>query len=164
MGTREPAGVAAWRAMLLAYNAAMRAIETELDRAGGIPLTWYDVLLELNAAPEGRLRMQEVADRVVLSRTRVSRLVDEMVVAGLVRKTRDDTDRRVVWATMTEPGGRAFRKTAPLYLRCIEQFFSRHLSGDEKVAVARALTKVNDANSGGVGVPEVPKAAARTAR
>jgi DNA-binding MarR family transcriptional regulator len=73
--------------MLLAYNAAMRTIDAELARAHAIPLTWYDVLLELNAAPDRRLRMQELADRVVLSRTRVSRLVDDIVAAGLVTKT-----------------------------------------------------------------------------
>jgi DNA-binding MarR family transcriptional regulator len=128
-----------------------------VDRVGAISLTWYDVLLELNAAPDGRLRMQEVADRVVLSRTRVSRLADEMVAAGLVTKARDDTDRRVVWATITEPGARAFRETAPLYLRSIEQYFSRRLSADEKTVVARALTKVNDANSDPLGTPTTRK-------
>src|SRR3954468_8756310 len=80
---RDDTGLRAWRAMLLAYNAAVRAIDTELAGAHAIPLTWYDVLLELDAAPDRRLRMQELADRVVLSRTRVSRLVDEIAAAGL---------------------------------------------------------------------------------
>ncbi len=156
MGTTDQAGVEAWRAMLLAYNSAMRAIDAELARAGSIPLTWYDVLLELNAAPEGRLRMQDLSDRVVLSRTRISRLVDDMANAGLVGKTRDDDDRRVVWATITASGRRGFRATAPLYLRCIEAHFSVHLTEDEKTVVRTALHKVSTAHAGVSAGPQRP--------
>ena len=81
--------VSAWRALLTAHAGALRAIEEELARAGTIPLPWYDVLLELNAAPGRRLRMSELADRVVLSRTRVSRVVDELVE----RRPRSPRDR-----------------------------------------------------------------------
>lgn len=140
------AGVRAWRAMLLAYNAAMRAIDTEFDRTGTIPLTWYDVLLELNGAPGRRLRMQELADRVVLSRTRVSRLVDEMARAGLVAKTPDESDRRSVWACLTDDGAREHRKTAPKYLHSIEAFFAAHLTEDEKKTLAEALERVHAAH------------------
>jgi DNA-binding MarR family transcriptional regulator len=128
--------------MLLAYNAAMRTIDAELARAHAIPLTWYDVLLELNAAPDRRLRMQELADRVVLSRTRVSRLVDDIVAAGLVTKTREEDDRRVVWTTITDRGRAELKATAPLYLRSIQTHFASHLTADEQAVVAAALTKV----------------------
>ncbi len=147
MSASDDKGLAAWRAMLLAYNAALRAIDSDLTRSGTIPLTWYDVLLELNAGPGRRLRMNDLAERVVLSRTRVSRLVDEMVSAGLVEKIRDEEDRRVVWAAMTRSGERAFRTTAPQYLRRIEEHFSRHLTDEEKRVMAAALTKVRDAHA-----------------
>jgi DNA-binding MarR family transcriptional regulator len=101
------------------------------------------VLLELRGADDGRLQMQELGRRVVLSRTRVSRLVDEMTVPGLVGKVRDEDDRRVVWATITDDGVAALRKTAPLYLRGIETHFSAYLTGTEKEVVATALTKVS---------------------
>lgn len=149
----DDAGVRAWRAMLLAYNAAMRAIDTEFDRAGTIPLTWYDVLLELTAAPEQRLRMQELADRVVLSRTRVSRLVDEMARAGLVAKTQDEADRRSVWACLTEAGAREHRETAPKYMRSIEEYFAAHLTEDEKNTLAEALERVHAAHVQGQAHP-----------
>jgi DNA-binding MarR family transcriptional regulator len=139
----DDAGLAAWRAMLQAHSAALRAIDAELARAATIPLTWYDVLLELRGADDGRLQMQELGRRVVLSRTRVSRLVDEMVTDGLVGKARDEDDRRVVWATITDAGVAALRATAPLYLRGIETHFSAHLTGTEKAVVAAALTKVS---------------------
>jgi DNA-binding MarR family transcriptional regulator len=146
MTSHDDAGLNAWRAMLLAYNAAMRAIDEDLEASGSIPLTWYDVLLELNAAADGRLRMQELADRVVLSRTRVSRLVDEMVIDNLVVKVRDDADRRVVWAQITDVGRKSFRQTAPRYLRGIEQHFSSHLTNTERKVLATALGKVTAAH------------------
>jgi DNA-binding MarR family transcriptional regulator len=145
--SRSDSGLDAWRAMLLAYNAAMRAIDADLEASGSIPLTWYDVLLELNAAPGGRLRMQELADRVVLSRTRVSRLVDEMVTDNLVEKNRDDLDRRVVWAQITDVGRKSFRQTAPRYLRGIEEHFSSCLTNTERKVLATALGKVTTAHA-----------------
>ena len=78
----------AWRAMLLAHHRTVRAMESELDRSGAIPLTWYDVLLELRSSADG-LRMQALSGRVVLSRTRVSRLVDELERDGLVQRMPD---------------------------------------------------------------------------
>ncbi|WP_235079421.1 MarR family winged helix-turn-helix transcriptional regulator [Amycolatopsis orientalis] len=135
-------GLDAWRAMLLAHSAALRAIETDVQRGGTVPLTWYDVLLELNAAGKKGLRMAEVADRVVLSRTRVSRLVDEMVRAGLVTKRPEPDDRRVSWAVITDEGVRALRKTAPVYLKSIERHFSAHISDEEAAVLGKALQRV----------------------
>ncbi|MGQ0841538.1 MarR family winged helix-turn-helix transcriptional regulator [Actinokineospora sp.] len=139
-------GIEAWRAVLLSYNAALRAIEHELDRVGTVPLTWYDVLLELNGAGKSGLRMRELADRVVLSRTRVSRLVDEMARAGLVRKETDTNDRRVVWALLTSEGRTTFRRTVPVYLAGIEKHFAAHLTDEEKKITTAALLKVADAH------------------
>jgi DNA-binding MarR family transcriptional regulator len=140
--------VAAWRALLLAQNAVLRAIEAALARAGQIPLTWYDVLLELNAAPERRLRMQDLAGRVVLSRTRVSRLVDELVTQGLVQRQPDPTDGRASFAVITRAGRDALRKAAPIYLSGIDQYFTRHLSDEEQATIVRALGRVVAAYSG----------------
>jgi DNA-binding MarR family transcriptional regulator len=132
----------AWRAMLLAHNAAVRAIESDVLRGGSVPLTWYDVLLELNAVGTCGLRMRELADRVVLSRTRVSRMVEEMVQAGLVTKRPEPDDRRVSWAVITPEGTQALRETAPVYLRSIRQHFSAHLTDEEAAVISQALTKV----------------------
>lgn len=153
----DDAGIEAWRAMLLAHNAALRAIDTELSRSGGIPLTWYDVLLEVKAAPEGRLRMQELADRVVLSRTRVSRLVDEMVAAGLVTKTKDQDDRRVNWAEITKEGAARLRQAAPTYLAGINTHFASHLTEEEKKTLAEALLRVHKAHQRLPLAPPPPK-------
>ncbi|MFE0189662.1 MarR family winged helix-turn-helix transcriptional regulator [Streptomyces sp. NPDC059008] len=140
----------AWRALLLAHNAAVRAIESDVQRDGRIPLTWYDVLLELKDAGERGLRMQEVANRVVLSRTRVSRLVDEMVRVGLVTKQADPADKRVSWAAITEEGAAALKETAPVYLRSIRRHFSAHLTDEEAAVITEALLKV--AQGGGTEI------------
>lgn len=137
--------VEAWRALLLAHNAAVRAIESDVQRNGRIPLTWYDVLLELRGAGEQGLRMQEVAERVVLSRTRVSRLVDEMARSGLVRKQPDPADKRVTWAVINDEGRAALRETAPVYMRGIQEHFARYLTDEETAVITAALLRVAQA-------------------
>jgi DNA-binding MarR family transcriptional regulator len=138
--------VAAWRALLLAHNRAVRAIEADLAATEAIPLGWYDVLLELQAEPDG-LRMQDLGDRAVLSRTRVSRLVDELEARGLVSRRPDPNDGRAMIAAITPSGREVFRSTAPLYLARIDEHFGRHLTARELEVVARALTKVVDAHT-----------------
>ncbi|MFE9423858.1 MarR family winged helix-turn-helix transcriptional regulator [Kitasatospora sp. NPDC006697] len=142
MSNGDTTSLDAWRALLMAHSAAVRAIEADVQRGGTVPLTWYDVLLELRAAGADGLRMQELSDRVVLSRTRVSRLVDEMARVGLVRKQQDGTDKRVNWASITEEGAQALRETAPVYLRSIHRHFSAYLTEEETHVLAEALLRV----------------------
>ena len=131
--------------MLLAHSRALRAIESDLEAAGTIPLTWYDVLLELNGAG-GRLRMQELGERVVLSRTRVSRLVDALERRGLVAREPDDTDGRVTHAAITADGKKVLRATAPAYRNGIQEHFTQHLTDEEQQVIATALSRVVDAH------------------
>jgi DNA-binding MarR family transcriptional regulator len=138
-----PETFAAWRALLLAHHACVRAIESDLDAERLLPLTWYDVLLELRSVPEG-LRMQELGQRVVLSRTRVSRLVDELEQGGLVTRRADPADGRATIATITAAGEDAFRATAPVYLAKIDEHFNAHLSARERAVIATALQRVAD--------------------
>ncbi|HEU5267914.1 MAG TPA: helix-turn-helix domain-containing protein, partial [Jatrophihabitans sp.] len=79
-------GVRAWAALLQVHAALVPVLDRELQSATGLSLAWYDVLLELNAAPGRRLPMTELGEKVVLSRTRVSRVVDELSRAGLVER------------------------------------------------------------------------------
>jgi DNA-binding MarR family transcriptional regulator len=141
----EPEGIGAWRALLRAHAAVVREIEREVDHATRLPLTSYDVLLELANAPDRRLRMQELADRVTLSRSRVSRVVDDLVRVGLVAREPDPSDGRASFAVLTPVGRTALRKAAPVYLRGIETHFLAHLSPDERATIERALQRVVDA-------------------
>lgn len=138
--------VAAWRAVLLAEDRVVRAIERDLAGAGLIPLTWYDVLLELAAASDGCLRMQQLGARVVLSRTRVSRLVTELEGERLVERRPDPNDGRATLATITPAGKQALRRAAPVYLAGIEDHFTRHLTVAEQQAIVGGLQRVIDAH------------------
>jgi DNA-binding MarR family transcriptional regulator len=141
--------VAAWRSVLLAQDRVIRAIERDLADAGEVPLSWYDVLLELNAAPGRCLRMQELSDRVVLSRSRVSRLVDDLDREGFVERRPDPDDGRATLACLTPAGRGALRRAAPVYLRGIERYFTAHLDEGERAVIARALQRVIDAHHRG---------------
>ena len=142
----DPEPYAAWRALLLAQSRALRAIELDLEHAGVIPLTWYDVLLELNSAPDRRLRMADLGLRVVLSRTRVSRLVAELEGKRLVTRVPDPSDGRATLATITPEGRAALRRAAPVYLEGIDRHFTRHLSASEQAAIADGLHRVIEAH------------------
>jgi DNA-binding MarR family transcriptional regulator len=139
---RDDEGIAAWAALLRCHAALVGRLEQELLSERGIPFAWYDVLLVLNSAPDRRLRMSELGDRVVVSRTRVSRIVDEMVGAGLVVREPDPADRRSWFATITKEGRSALRRAAPVYLRGIDTHFSRHLTAEERRAIRRGLERV----------------------
>lgn len=115
--------------------------------AGTIPLAWYDVLLELRGA-DGPLPMQELGERVVLSRTRVSRLVQELEAQGLAKRTPHAGDGRSTLASITAAGRRALRSAAPIYMAGIEQHFTRHLTAAQQRAVATGLARVADAHDG----------------
>jgi DNA-binding MarR family transcriptional regulator len=134
--------IAAWRAVLLAQHRVVQAIERELADEGMIPLSWYDVLLELSASSDEGLRMQDLGERVVLSRSRVSRLVDELERRGLVERCADPTDGRATLACLTADGRTEFRRAARVYLRGIEEYFSRHLTEDERRVIAGGLARV----------------------
>ena len=118
--------VRAWASVLRVHAAVVPRLERELA-AVGMPLSWYDVLLELNAAPDRRLRMTELGARAVLSRERVSRVVDELERAGLVRRERNPDDGRSLLAVITDEGRARLRAAAPTYLAGIERHFGAHL-------------------------------------
>jgi len=140
--------VDAWRALITANALVIEKIERALVEAGLPPLGWYDVLLELNAAPGRRLRMQDLAARVVLSRTRVSRLVDEIARAGLVERVPDPDDGRATFATITPLGRTKLRRAAPRYLAGIEQHFTSLFTAKERDTLTTLLQRVAARHAG----------------
>jgi DNA-binding MarR family transcriptional regulator len=144
----EPDGLAAFAALLKVQAAVVRRLEERLEEHRLVPIAQYDVLLELNSAPGRRLRMQQLSDRVVLSRSRVSRVVDEMEQADLVRREPDPDDKRAAFAVITDDGRAALRKAAPVYLQGIDDEFLSHLSAGERKSLERSLRKVLDAHRG----------------
>ena len=135
-------GVAGWAALRRCHAGVVARLEQELQAARGLSLAWYDVLLVLASAPERRLRMTELGERVVVSRTRVSRIVDEMVGAGLVARQSDAADRRSWFASITPQGRWTLRRAATVHRGGIDSHFSRHLSAEERRVLRQGLERV----------------------
>jgi DNA-binding MarR family transcriptional regulator len=131
-----------WGALLKVHAALVPRLDRELQEAHGLPLTWYDVLLELNGAPERRLTMGQLGSVVAVSRTRVSRVVDELTRAGLVTREPNPHDGRSAFAALTPAGRAALRKAAPTYLAALHREFADHLTAHETEVLAIALRKV----------------------
>ena len=138
-GADDPV-VDAWRGLLVAHSRLVPAVEADLRAAGQVPLSWYDVLLELNAAPDRRLRMSELGHRAVLSRTRVSRIVDELAAAGLAERQPDQADGRSSFAVLTAAGRDALRRAWPVYREAIR----RHLTAGLTLPQCRELAALLD--------------------
>jgi DNA-binding MarR family transcriptional regulator len=154
------AGLAAWRKLITAHALLIEQIDRDLAAAGCIPLQWYDVLVELLEAPEQRLRMSELARRVVLSRSTLTHLAARLEGEGLLRRERVDTDRRGAYAVLTDDGREAMRKAWPVYAHGIAGYFAAHLSEEEadqlRDLLARVLTMNRPATDGQAGTREEP--------
>lgn len=151
----DPEGLVAWEAFVFAHAAAVGRIERDLREAGHIPLTWYDVLAALGETPDHRLRLSELATEVVLSRSGLTRLLDRVERAGLIRREPAVDDRRGAYAVLTPAGEAALLATWPDYARGIMRHFADHLDAAELRLLAAALGRVRV----GVGVASVPAAA-----
>jgi DNA-binding MarR family transcriptional regulator len=134
--------IGAWAALLRTHAALVPRMSRRVQQATGLPLTWYDVLLELNAAPGKRLTMQQLGEVVVLSRSRASRVVDELAGAGLVRRDPHPDDRRSAFAVLTDTGRAALRRAAPVYLASIREEFASRLSAADLHRLRRILEKL----------------------
>jgi DNA-binding MarR family transcriptional regulator len=134
--------VDAWRGLLVAHSKLVPAVEADLRAAGQVPLSWYDVLLELNAAPGRKLRMSELGHRAVLSRTRVSRVIDELAAAGLAERQPDQADGRSSFAVLTDQGRDALRRAWPVYREAIRRHLMARLSADQCRELAALLGQV----------------------
>jgi len=133
--------IAAWAALLRTHAAVLPKLERALVPTG-LPLTWYDVLLVVNAAPDRRLRMSELGRQAVVSRERVSRVVTELEQHGLIQRQPNPDDKRSSFAAITPEGRRRLRSAAPSYLAAVEQHFLSHLTDSEIRTLTKALGKL----------------------
>ncbi|WP_431970154.1 MarR family winged helix-turn-helix transcriptional regulator [Nocardia sp. bgisy134] len=136
---RSHPAVSAWAALLQVHAKLVPELDAELRRTTGLPLSWYDVLLELNGPQP--LRMSDLGEQVVLSRTRVSRLVTELESHGLVLRESNPDDGRSAFVSITDTGRQRLRAAAPHYLAAIERRFTG-LDTTELDAISSALRKV----------------------
>lgn len=135
----------AWRHFITAHALLIDRMNRELVAADLIPLNWYDVLIELAEAPDQRLRLSDLADKVVLSRSGLTRLVDRLEKAGLLLRESAEQDRRGAFAVITEAGLGALRSAWRVYGAGIERHFAYHLTDDEARLFGDALARMIDA-------------------
>ena len=144
--TTQPtdASMAAWRSFLEAHAAVTRRLDEELQAAAGLPLSWYDVLVQLQEAG-GRRRMSDLADAVLLTRSNCTRLVDRMEREGLVARHADADDARSRWAVLTAAGSKRLADAAPVHLDGIERMFARFLTDADTKRFSRGFGAMVDA-------------------
>ena len=141
----EPSQAAVWEGLFRTVAALMRVFESELLEAEGLSLSWYDVLVLLHYAPDGRLRLWELADGVVLTRSGITRLLDRMEKEGLLRREASQEDRRGAYAVLTEKGLEVTLRADRAHSRSIQQHFGQHLTEDDLRALSGAVGKVREA-------------------
>ena len=134
-------GLEAWSALLRAHARLVRRLETDLEKETGLALADFDVLAQL-AVAGGRLRMTELADRALISRSGMTRRVARLVGAGLVRRADADGDARGVMVALTKLGVARLTETAPVHARAIADLFVARLDDRELAALEHSLEKV----------------------
>ena len=135
-------GIETWRIFLQAHATVVRRLEAELEAEGEISLADLDVLIQLANAPTGRLRMSELADTVRLRRSGMTRRIDRLEAAGLVKRHECAADRRGAFAGITDDGLARLRAARPTHLHGIREHFIERLDDDELTAIRDALTKL----------------------
>jgi DNA-binding MarR family transcriptional regulator len=126
----------AWQAFLHAHHQITRKLDAELRSEHELPLNDYDVLLRLARAPGRRLRMTDLAERVMMSPSGLTRVVDRLAAEGLVRRERYDGDARVMLAQLTDKGRQVLRRAAKTHRRGIRE----HFTGQMTLAQLREVT------------------------
>jgi len=132
----------AWPRFVTAYAIVITRIEERLKAAGLPGLAWYDVLWALERASRGRLRMHELAEKTVISRSNITRLVDRMEAASLVARDRDCSDRRGAFAVLTTTGRVMRRKMWTVYGVAITELFDGHLNAAETMQMRSILDRI----------------------
>jgi DNA-binding MarR family transcriptional regulator len=134
-------GLDAWTALLRAYATLVRQLDFDLEQETGLALADFDVLAQL-AVADGELRMTELADRALLSRSGMTRRVARLVETGLVRRATPDADGRGVVVALTDAGVARLTETAPVHARGIARLFVKQLDDRELAVLESALAKV----------------------
>jgi DNA-binding MarR family transcriptional regulator len=135
--------LSAWRGMLRAHAGLTRELDAELTREHDLPLSSYEVLLFLADAEDGRMRMSELADSVLLSRSGLTRLVDRLERQGLLKRERCESDARGLFAEITPEGRRVFDAARHTHLDGVRKLFLSRFSRAELRALGALWQKLD---------------------
>jgi DNA-binding MarR family transcriptional regulator len=144
----------AWRGFVHAHARLTRRLDEELQAAHRLSLAEYDALLQLANAPGRRLRMSVLADRVLLSRSGITRLVDRLVAAGMVERTTCTTDARGAEAALTADGLDRLRAASATHLDGVGRLFLDVVTAEERDVLTRAFGRVLDNVGRGVNAAD----------
>lgn len=136
--------LAAWKAFIHAHARLTRRLDEELQVTHHLSLAEYDALVQLVAAPGRRMRMSSLADRVLLSRSGITRLVDRLVADGMVERTACPTDARGAEAAITPAGVDRLRAAAGTHLDGVRRYFLNVVTPEDQAVIERALGRVTD--------------------
>ena len=142
----DPDRLAIWRAFLDAHANIVQTLEQELLTERDLPLSWYDVLVQLSEAG-GRLRMAELSERLLVNKSSLSRLCDRMEAAGLVQRETVPEDARGVYAALTKDGRDVLRRATPIHLRGVYDHFATYLTESDVTALQRVFAKLPGGSS-----------------
>ena len=134
--------LAAWRGMLRVHSDMTRVLDAELTLRHGLPLTSYEVLLFLADSPDGRMRMSELADSVLLSRSGLTRLVDRLERDGLLEREQCEEDARGYFAAITDRGRTLFTEARRTHLAGVRERFLSRFSRDDLQTLGELWEKV----------------------
>jgi len=131
-----------WRLFCESALALLDVLDSELEQAVGIPQRWYDVLVHLEESPQG-IPMNELAERILYSKSGFTRVVDRMEEAGLVRRARTEDDRRTIPIVLTDNGTHTLERARRHHRDGIQRHFSQHLTNADVKALTHALEKIS---------------------
>jgi DNA-binding MarR family transcriptional regulator len=140
--TTPPQQLEAWISFLRSHAAITRQLSAELLREHGLTLNDYEVLLHLSHAEGGRMRRVDLAERIVLTASGITRLLEGLERSGFVCKETCASDARVSYAKLTDDGATKLRTAASTHLRGIDEFFLGRYSGSELTTLAELLARL----------------------
>lgn len=131
-----------WAALVRTQQYLLNQVEADLKKAGRPPLTWYDVLLELKSAPDGRLRLNEMGARMLLEKSNLTRLVVRMENEGLLVREVCDSDKRGAYAVITASGRALQKRMWVTYARSLQTHFTSKVTQEEAEVLLTLLRKL----------------------
>jgi DNA-binding MarR family transcriptional regulator len=142
LSSPSPERLRSWRLYFESAMALVDVLDEELEAQAGIPMRWYDALVHLEESPDG-IPMNELAERILYSKSGFTRVVDRMEKAGLVRRVRPEHDRRTILVVLTEEGAETMEHARRYHRDGIERHFAQYLTDNEVKVLTRALEKVS---------------------
>lgn len=142
----DGAALEAWRSYLHSHAAIMRVLDAELLATHGVTARDYEVLLYLAQSPDRQLPMSALSERTRLTRSGITRLVDGLVQAGLIKRIACDRDARVSYAQLTDVGYEKLRDAGCTHVASIERMFLAHYAPTEIEQLAELLRRLPGAN------------------